>query len=504
VRMKILVRTDASVEIGNGHLMRCLTLADQLRSEGAEVVFVCRDLPGGMLDLLHTHGYQFAKLPLDEASKASQQFDAEQTIKAAEQLFPEGVDWLVVDHYQLDAVWERELRPHTDKLMVIDDMANRPHDCDLLLDQNMVALTHTRYADKVSAACGMLLGPEYALLQPIYAELHDRIPPREGSILRIFIFFGGADRHNLTGRTLAAFLQLNRPEVWVDVVITTSNPHVETIRQQVAGHGNIHLYSDLPTLASLMVKADLAIGAGGVTSWERLCLGLPTLVVTLSENQRPIADGLQEHSLIRWLGHHDEVDKSSLAKALSELLQEGLNEDWSLRCLAVVDGNGVNRVCAALTVTATTPLRVRHARLEDEAMLLEWANDPTARLNAFSPELISAETHRNWLHARLCDLESCRLYLVETEESVPVGQVRFDHKDQTWRIDYALAPHFRGRGLGRPLLEAALLKLREDEPGALVLGKVKDSNQASCRVFESLGFGAQINGGGEVEYRRVL
>jgi RimJ/RimL family protein N-acetyltransferase len=161
-------------------------------------------------------------------------------------------------------------------------------------------------------------------------------------------------------------------------------------------------------------------------------------------------------------------------------------------------------VCAALTVTAATPLRVRHARLEDEALLLDWANDPTTRRNAFFSELISAETHRNWFRARLRDPECCRLYVLETEDRVPVGQVRFDRLDQTWRVDYALARHFRGRGLGRPLLEAALRKLGEEQPCASVVGQVKENNAPSRKVFESLSFDAHANGGGAVEYRRVL
>jgi RimJ/RimL family protein N-acetyltransferase len=293
-----------------------------------------------------------------------------------------------------------------------------------------------------------------------------------------------------------AFLSLNRPDIVVDVVVTDNCPHAESIGKQIAGHGNIHLHSGLPTLATLIAKADLAIGAGGATSWERLCLGLPTLVVTLAENQRPIADGLSQGGLICLLGHQDAVDQTTIAQALGKLLQKGLDEDWSLRCLAAVDGKGIDRVCAAMTVTAATRLRVRHARLDDEGMLLEWANEPGTRGNVFSPGSISAEIFRSWFRSRLRDLESCRLYLVETEDSVPVGYVRFDHADQMWSVDYAISPHFRGSGLGHRLLETALLKLREEESGALVLGQIKDNNQPSCQVFETLGFGAQINEGG--------
>ncbi len=514
--IRVAFRADASLTIGHGHVMRCLTLASALRDRGAAVFFVCREHDGHLCDLIEERSFSVVRLPahratsIDEDSPvhstwlgATWQEDAERTC-AAIQAAGVKPDWLVVDHYALDHRWETALRVSVRRIMVIDDLADRMHDCDLLLDQNLVAQMHTRYADKVSAACGMLLGPEYALLQPIYAELHDRIPTREGQIQRIFIFFGGADSDNLTGRSVAAFIRLNRPDISVDVVITATCLHAVAIHRQVIGHGNIHLHSGLPTLAPLMVKADLAIGAGGTTSWERLCLGLPTLVVTLAENQRPIADGLNQHGLICWLGHQDTVDESTIARALGKLLKQDLDEDWSLRCIKAVDGKGIDRACAALTVVATTPLRVRQARLGDEALLLGWANDPTTRRNAFFPEPISAATHRTWFRNRLRNLDGCRLYIIETTDGVPLGQARFERQMQAWEVHYALAPTFRGRGLGHVLLGAALQKLRADVRGAWIFGQVKGDNHSSRKVFDRLGFQIQPDAGGAVVYRCVF
>lgn len=343
--MKVIFRADASSKIGFGHVMRCLTLANALCERAVAVSFVCRQHEGHLCELIEERGFSVSRL--SASVNATQSEDAEKTRLAIE---TSGIkpDWLIVDHYGLDQRWESALRTSVGRIMVIDDLANRRHDCDLLLDQNLVPQMLTRYTDNVPAACGFLLGPEYTLLQPAYAELHDRISPRKGPIQRLFIFFSGADGDNLTGRVLAAFLRLNRRDIEVDVVVTSDSPHIAAIHQQVRGYNNIHLHSDLPTLATLMVKADFAIGAGGATNWERLCLGLPTLVVTLSENQRPIAKELQDRGLIRWLGHHDEVDESVIGSAISELLQQGLNEEWSRQCLATIDGMGVSRVCAYL------------------------------------------------------------------------------------------------------------------------------------------------------------
>lgn len=495
--------------------MRCLTLANALAKKGAEVSFISREHEGHLCDQIEEQGFIIHRLPAPDKKieahtipahaawlGATWQEDANQTC-AIIKVLGNKPDWLVVDHYALDSRWEHALRPLVGRIFVIDDIADRTHDCDLLLDQNIFADMQTRYAGKVPEDCRLLSGPEYALLQPIYAEMHDRIPPRDGPVRRILISFGGAERDNLTGRALAAFLSLNRPDINVDVVISDSSPYAPRIRAQAAGHANIHLHGNLPTLAPLMAKADLAIGAAGTTSWERLCLGLPALVVTLAENQRPVANGLHRQGLVRWLGHKDEMSEQRIRQALAELIEEGIDEKWSLRCRSTVDGKGVDRVSAALTITTETPLQVRHARLSDEALLLVWANDPETRQNSFSPDPISAEEHRRWFRSRLRDLDGCRLYVVETEGGIPVGQVRFERQDSAWVISYSVAPLFRKRGLGRPLLEAALLKMRSEYPDALILGRVKPDNLPSRKIFESLDFDGSSDVGG-VAYQRVL
>ncbi len=514
---RVVFRADASTTIGIGHVMRCLTLAKALRERETTVSFICRAYDGHLCDLIEERGFQVGRLPVitigarDEAFGAhgssmggAWQQDAEQTC-AAMGAAGARPDWLIVDHYALDDRWEKVLRASVGRIMVIDDLADRTHDCDLLLDQNLVAQMDTRYAGKVPTACTTLLGPQYAMLQPIYRELHDRVPPRKGAIRRILISFGGGDHQNLTGRSISAFLRLDRSDIHVDVVIGAAWPNGRRLAEQVAEHDNIHLHGGPPTLAPLIAGADLAVGACGVTTWERLCLGLPALVVTVAQNQRPIAAELNRRGLVRWLGHEDQADESVIAQALREQLESGLGEDWSRQCLAEVDGRGADRVRAVLTVTTETALRVRRSKAEDERLLLQWANDPTTRRNAFSQEPIRATTHREWFRSRLDDVAGCRLYIVETSDGVGVGQVRFQRQEHAWEVHYGLAPAFRGRGLGGPLLKAALIELRAEMGDLVIFGQVKDVNRASRRVFESLGFETQANaGGGRVVYRRAL
>jgi len=318
--MKILIRADASVEIGSGHLMRCLTLADQLRDEGAEVAFICRDLPGGMFDFLRSRDYLFAKLPVAEADKVTQQTDARETIEAARQLFPGGADWLVVDHYRLDAVWERLLRPQTKRLMVIDDLANRPHDCDLLLDQNYYWDMERRYEGLVPVKCITLLGPKYVLLRPEFTEARQGLRVRDGTVRRILVFFGGSDPTNQTRKVLDAIKLIGNVDIAVDVVVGTGNPHRNEIESLCHEMPSTQYHCQVSNMAELILGADIGIGAGGAAMWERCYLGLPTMTVVFADNQVRTTEDVAALGAIEYLGRSDRLAPEDYARAVAKLL----------------------------------------------------------------------------------------------------------------------------------------------------------------------------------------
>ena len=343
--------------------MRCLTLARALRDRGAECRFICREHPGNLLEPIRRQGFEAVALPAQDEYAQHPDKEDEQPLTHAPWLGSDWstdaeetkigvgetvVDWLIVDHYALDARWESALRSRCRKIMVVDDLADRSHNCDLLLDQNLVADMACRYDGKVPAHCSLMAGPAYALLQPQYAELHLRVRPRNGPVRRVLVYFGGADADNLTGMAIAVILSLGSQGVVLDVVINPANPHSVSIRQQVEAQAQITLHEWLPSLAPLMALADLAIGAGGATSWERCCLGLPALVITLAENQKATAAEQHKRRLIRWLGHKDEVSETTLAQAFKKVSDTGLLPDWTERCLKLVDGRGVERVCSHL------------------------------------------------------------------------------------------------------------------------------------------------------------
>ena len=353
--MRIIFRVDASLAIGSGHVMRCLTLAAALRQRGARSLFVCRPHEGNLFELISARGFDLAVLSPPQLALegyrawlgADWRTDAEET-----RLLIEGMksppEWLVVDHYGIDAGWEVALRPHARQLMVIDDLADRPHDCDLMLDQNLVADMDARYRRLLPSRCITLLGPSYALMQPEFNEVRKQAKVRTGRVRRVLVFFGGGDKAGMTAVSIDSLAAIDFAGLEVDVVIGASNPDARKIRAQIDSYPNMRLHVDLPTLAMLIAAADLGVGACGGNALERLCLGLPSIVITVAANQQAAAAALHRKGLIQWIGDYGDVGLNDLVSTLREVLAGELPAKWSEACFAAVDGRGLERVVEAM------------------------------------------------------------------------------------------------------------------------------------------------------------
>ena len=337
--------------------MRCLTLADALKQRGAQIRFVSRHMPEYLREMLNTRGYESTSLndipgkgTVDDTSHAhwlgvSQAQDATDTGHA---LSDQTWDWLVVDHYALDARWEVVLRNTAKKILVIDDIADRQHDCDVLLDQNFYADMDTRYTGKVPAHCRLLLGPRYALLREEFLRAREQVKLRTGPIKRIFIFFGGVDADNYTARAIEALANIGNRDLCVDVVIGAQHPHRKQIELACADH-NFVCHVQTSRMAELMAEADLAIGAGGSASWERCCLGLPALIVSLANNQTDIAKALNLFGACIYVGSLETASVPAMRSAIIDLLhhQDHL-ATLSEKSYSLVDGLGVDRIRQAM------------------------------------------------------------------------------------------------------------------------------------------------------------
>lgn len=341
--MRVVFRCDSSLQIGSGHLMRCLTLAQELRRKGAEVEFVCRAHFGNLNHLVKEQG--FALHELQESPEAlesiencknttkhqawlgvCQEQDAAETAEILQAHKPDDtkIDWLVVDHYALDKTWQKPLKSLFNKLLVIDDLADREHLCDALLDQNLLLEADKNlYQTKIPAKAKQFLGPQFALLKPEYPATAKQLKPRSGEVNRLLIFVGASDLTGLSEHFLQALNHEDFQDLAIDLVLGSN--HQTTQPDLVAGlkqHKNqkIAVHQNLPSLAPLMAKADLMLGAGGTTNWERLCLGLNSVIASLADNQDSVNAKLGELGLIYFLGRAENLQLATSRKAIKHCL----------------------------------------------------------------------------------------------------------------------------------------------------------------------------------------
>ncbi|MEK4825818.1 UDP-2,4-diacetamido-2,4,6-trideoxy-beta-L-altropyranose hydrolase [Niallia sp. FSL W8-0951] len=309
----VVIRADASYLIGSGHVMRCLTLAHMLREEGIKVSFICNKAEGDLSELIIQQGFNVYLNLIDDSKK---------TDHVVEILKKINCDLLIIDHYQIDIKWEKEIRcnfPNI-KIMVIDDLANRKHDCDILLDQNYVKDFTNRYVKLVPKECKQLLGPKYLLLRPEFYKKGTGKQKKDKQVHDILIFYGGSDPTNETDKAINALSDLDTSKIKVHVVTGQSNINKEHIREKCEMNG-YYYYLQIDYLADLMRQADLSLGAGGVTMWERCYLGLPTIVTIVEENQRASVVAASQYGAIWNMGWHTEVKENDLSHMLENILK---------------------------------------------------------------------------------------------------------------------------------------------------------------------------------------
>lgn len=349
----IAIRADASLLIGTGHIMRCLTLARALRGMGYKPIFISRLLEGNLCDYIETQGFPVTRLPRPCAADSTHDWlglpwetDARQTEAVLNEL-ARPIAWLIVDHYCLDARWEQVLRRKVGQVLVIDDLADRPHDCDLLLDQNL-GRSAEDYSSLVPISCRVMAGPHYAILRQEFAQWRDRSLARSRwPVRRILISMGGVDKDNATSAVLDVLENSPRAaSADIEVIMGQHSPWLEQVKDRVAHMRRAAVHVNVGNMAERMANSDLAIGAAGASSWERCCLGLPTLTVILADNQRPGAFAMDDSGVQLTIGAQDQI-ASKLAEKLNGLDQSAMNS-MSQNSRALVDGLGVQRVIEAM------------------------------------------------------------------------------------------------------------------------------------------------------------
>ncbi len=458
----VLFVCQASPEIGGGHVVRCHALARQLAVLGWRP------------------GFQ-----VNPQAPATVPFLEEEFLTNSDDF---GATLVVVDDYARDAEAERALRGKALVLMAMDDLADRHHDCDVLLDPTP-GRTVDEYAGKVPDGCRLLLGPNHALLRPEFRLARRRARTRL-SVDRVLIAPGQTDPHDLASLAVAAVMHA-LPQARIDVVLGAAASNLTRLKEMAgthpAGYITVHVDLDGAAMAERMIAADLAIGAAGGSTWERCVIGLPSLVVTVAENQRDNAAALERDGAARYVGSVEMLSVDVLAEAISTIAQdEHALSAMSRRAAELCDGRGAFRAAAAVVPPRVArdgaPVRLRATEASDAEILFSWQRNPETRRYARNPEPPAWDEHVAWLEAKLED-DDCLFTMVEHGEQ-PCGFVRLDRVLESREVSIVTAPEERRTGVA----QAALGLARDLVPGGDIIAYVKPENAASLALFQAAGY----------------
>lgn len=484
----LVIRADAGSRIGTGHVMRCLALAQALRIAGTRVTFVLTaDLPL-IEDRLKEEGMETIQISASAGTPA----DAIATAAIAKDC---RADWIVVDGYSFAAEYQKTIRNAGLSLLFIDDYGHSDHYfADIVLNQNL-------YADQClypthEPRTRFLLGPDFVLLRKEFRKMscQDRKVPAIAR--KILVTLGGSDPDNITLRVIEALKSFKIDDIRVVVVIGGANPYADLIDRAVSGSPSFTVLKNAANMPELMAWADVAISAGGSTCWELLFMGVPSIVISIAENQEPVARELDSRSLACVLSLREVQDPHFLIKRISGFLNSReLRAGFAEKMTGYIDGNGPTRVIHAMY----DPIMfLRKAEPTDCEMVWEWINDPEVRSASFTPDPIPLVHHRSWFSAALSDPDLA-YYIAQDQDRIPIGQARFRIEGGDATISVLVAPGHQRKSWGTQLIRHATEKLFAETRVEKVKAFIKTGNEVSKRVFARAGYEehGQIDHNGE-------
>lgn len=485
--MRTLIRSDADANIGMGHVIRSLALADALLDAGHHVTWLGRWEPASLGARIRAAGAQ----AIASAATPGGSDDLALTLSHAAQS-----DWVLLDGYGFGAEFLQAVRRTGARVFVIDDAPRLPYyDVDVLLDQNL----HSSAPEyRVPEEGRLLLGPRYALLRSQFGRRPAWPPPAPEHAANILVTMGGSDPKGVTVQVLKSLANLSSPTkaapLHIRVVVGPANPRTEEIKA-VATHRtmNVEVLIAVEDMCALMDWAHVAITAAGSTCWELACVGVPMITIVTAPNQVPVAEGLARVGASLNLGDAEQVKPEDIASALQALLPDPLRRsEMARRGRDVVDGLGAFRVAKVLTrhgrPAASSEVSIRPANAGDARLLWNWANDRSVRAVSFRKDPIPWEAHKDWFARRLHSPD-VRIWVLENAGK-PVGQIRYERTSDGKEaiLNFSVAAEQRGKGYGEYLVNStkdrALHELNVPQITALVL----EENAASANVFIRAGY----------------
>jgi UDP-2,4-diacetamido-2,4,6-trideoxy-beta-L-altropyranose hydrolase len=513
VRAIAAIRVDASTRMGSGHVMRCLTLAKKLKELDITVVFLSKKHQGNLNQFIKTQGFEVYELSPPSQNiehqtneklwlGCSYQDDATECLQVLRNL---KINLLIVDHYSLDYSWQQLLknnlnRTNSFKIMVIDDLANRKHDCDILLDQTL-GRKHSDYSAFVPNHCKLMLGADFIMLRDEFLQQQElaKIKRNETVLVNnILITMGGTDPDNISKKILNWLItfQKSNSQILVTVVANQSSPFIKDLHELGKKYQWIKIICNPKSMAEIMLNADIAIGSSGSTAWERCCLGLPSLSIINAENQNFLNDSLSKEGAIINLGHHLSLNYQRFEESLLQLMNVPSHyHNMVQKSFACCNGLGITKVIDTLAKEFSECVYLQKANYDDCQVLFEWQSNGEVRKYFHNPDPVQWEHHCNWLKSTLMD-DKKHLFMVKLQYpsnglSSSVGVLRLDTLNNRhiianaqWEISIIIAPEQQGKQYA----EKAINEIPNSYKEQGIIAEVHNNNTASHKLFLRTGF----------------
>ncbi|HSH03957.1 MAG TPA: UDP-2,4-diacetamido-2,4,6-trideoxy-beta-L-altropyranose hydrolase [Anaerolineae bacterium] len=477
----LLIRADAGVRMGWGHVMRCLALGQAWQERGGEVGFVMKEPPSVLVTRLKQEGMYVQRLP----SHLDENEEIDYLIKFARK---QGVSWLVLDGYHFEEMYQKLVHQSGIAVLLLDDNSHlSEYSGDVLLNHNLYADEKLYDGCLATDEMKLLLGSKWVLLRREFWPWRG-YDKRIVEVRRILVTLGGSDPDNITYSVLAGLKQLEveGEPIQVDVIVGGGNPHYQQLLAQVVDKPNWRLLRDVDDMPSLMSQVDLAITAGGGTCWELAFMGVPMLIIILAPNQRQIGNVFMEKGIGRLLGEGTILEPNQVAEQIMTLQADKvLLQEMSVKCQQLITGWGADQVVGELQNRFQWYTRL--AIESDKQLLFKWANDSLTRQMSLQSEPIPWETHDKWFNQVLTDDGQMIIIIIRRElgKFIEVGQVRFNRKGV---VSIVVAPEWRGQNLGVSILMLGIRHYYRSGGEGMIKAYIKRENKASQKIFERVGF----------------